>query len=93
MDLKQIHKHSIYNRKEIEQSAVCGCFYCLRWVHPPTIKEWCDDEDTAVCPHCSIDSLIGSFSGIVLSEDLLKEMRQKFFGKGKPAKASSETAG
>ena len=27
-ELKELHKHSIFNEEEIKKSTVCGCFYC-----------------------------------------------------------------
>ena len=81
-ELKLIHKNATLNRNLIDQSDACGCFYCLEIVSPDEIDEWTDDESTAICPKCGIDSLIPSAAGIPLTDGLLKEMHHYFFIKG-----------
>lgn len=58
------HKHSRGNRAEIEASIVCGCFYCSAIFPPSEILEWQDDGQTAVCPRCPVDSVIGLRLGL-----------------------------
>ncbi len=58
-DLIAAHRHSSNHRQEIEASKVCGCFYCLAVFPPASIDEWCDEDGTALCPKCGIDSVIG----------------------------------
>jgi hypothetical protein len=61
----------IRHRDEILGSEVCGCFYCPAVFPPSKIKEWVDTKDgigqTALCPKCDIDSVIGSNSGLKTS--------------------------
>ena len=72
--------HSIYNRAEVEDSELCGCFYCLSTFHPSEIKEWTDkNEDTAICPVCDIDSVIGDASGYPITPEFLKELHDYWF--------------
>ena len=59
-DQRSVHKHSSRHRNEIEQSTLCGCFYCLETFSPSVIEDWCDDGDTALCPKCGIDSVLGN---------------------------------
>ena len=59
---------------------MCGCFYCLTVFRPDEITWWVDGEMTAVCPHCSIDSVIGSASGYPLTPEFLTRMKQHWFG-------------
>lgn len=66
--LRQAHTHSSGHRAEIESSAVCGCFYCLSIFPPSAIKEWIDDNATALCPGCPVDSVIGDASGFPVSD-------------------------
>lgn len=61
--LEKAHHHSSYHRREIEASHHVGCFYCQRLYPPTQIQEWVDGGVTALCPHCGIDSVIGSLSG------------------------------
>ena len=78
------HNHSIRHRLEIEQSEICGCFYCCEIFPASIIEEWIVDgeseaEQTALCPHCSIDAVIGSASGYPINPELLKLMNQEWF--------------
>ena len=77
MATKQIidaHKHSSDHKSEIQKSELCGCFYCLKAFPPTKINEWIDGGQTACCPHCGIDSVIGSVSGFPIEESFLDEM-------------------
>ena len=83
MSIKQAeekaHKHSSKHREELNQSEECGCFNCIS-IYPPTeIKHWIDNGQTALCPHCDIDSVIGSKSGYPITEDFLKKMYTLWF--------------
>ncbi len=78
------HKHSIFHKKEILQSDYCGCFYCREIYSPAEIKEWTDTskpegEHTALCPHCGIDSVIGSSSGFPITKEFLEQMNSHWF--------------
>jgi hypothetical protein len=77
--LERAHKHSSFNRKELKMSYVVGCFYCCRLYSPKDIKNWIDDNQTALCPHCGIDSVIGSDSGYMVNIEFLNEMYQRWF--------------
>ncbi len=64
-------------------SAQCGCFYCGAVFTPAEIKEWVDDHDdvgqTALCPQCDIDAVIGSKSGYAITPDFLAAMHTHWF--------------
>ena len=75
------HQFSVNNRKQLEQSSVCGCFYCRKIFNPNEITEWIPEKSgTALCPYCGIDSVIGDASGFQITEQLLKDMSQYWFG-------------
>ena len=38
------------------------------------------DQVAVICPHCQIDSVIGSASGFPISKDFLTEMNEHWFG-------------
>ena len=80
-DYISAHQFCTNNRKHLEQSTVCGCFYCRRIFDPNEIKEWIHEKSgTAICPYCEIDSVIGDKSGFPITGKLLKEMNQYWFG-------------
>jgi hypothetical protein len=79
-DLERAHKRSIYHRAEILGSGLCGCFGCLETFEPRVIEEWTDKGDTALCPFCGIDSVIGDASGYPITEEFLTAMEARWFG-------------
>lgn len=76
---KEAHRFSSYHRIELEKDSICGCFYCLKIYSPSEINEWWDNEKTAVCPYCGIDSVIGESSGFPITEQFLTGMNKKMF--------------
>ncbi|CAM4122797.1 cytoplasmic protein [Bacillus luti] len=76
---KESHRFCSRNRNSLEKDVICGCFYCLEIFNPEKITEWWDDDNTAVCPHCGIDSIIGESSGLKITENFLGEMHKRWF--------------
>jgi hypothetical protein len=74
-----VHDHSSKHREEILSSEACGCFYCGETFLSAEIEEWVDDEQTALCPRCGIDSVIGSVSGFPMTKEFLAEMNRYWF--------------
>jgi hypothetical protein len=74
--LEAAHKHS---REELQRSSLCGCFYCFATFTSAEISDWIDDGQTAVCPKCSVDSVIGSASGFPIIPSFLRRMHDKYF--------------
>ena len=79
--LREAHKHSLSNREALRKSALCGCFYCLKSFPPTEIREWIHDKEgeTALCPYCGIDSLIGDSSGYAVESAFLEDMKKYWF--------------
>jgi hypothetical protein len=73
------HDWSSYHRETLRESDVCGCFYCLAVFPPSEIEDWTDDDDTALCPKCGIDSVIGSVSGYSTERQFLRKMHDHWF--------------
>ncbi len=87
-DIAAAHKHSFRNRVEIEASETCACFFCRVVFSPSEISEWTDTrsvpasggEDTALCPKCQVDSVLGSASGYPVTDPLfLTSMHERWF--------------
>ena len=88
-DLEAAHKHSSCHRDELLRSDMCGCFYCLATFAPSEIQEWIEEpaqmtgasasRETALCPRCGIDSVIGTASGIQMTPPFLQQMQQYWF--------------
>jgi hypothetical protein len=73
------HEWSSYHRETLKESNVCGCFYCLEVFPPSEIEHWTDDDDTAICPKCGIDSVIGSASEYPIEREFLRKMHDHWF--------------
>lgn len=79
------HKRSIRHRNEVELSKQCGCFHCGHIFSPRDIYHWIDKNDkgigqTAMCPKCGIDSVVGDKSGYPITNDFLTAMSLHWFG-------------
>ena len=67
--LKRDFSTSSFNRKSLQEDLICGCFYCLEIFNPKELEEWeGKKEDTAICPRCGIDSVIGKSSGFPIKK-------------------------
>lgn len=62
------------NRKKVEQSQICGCYYCQKIFSSQEVKDYTDQGQTALCPICMIDAVITE-----PTEDLLKELHIQWF--------------
>ena len=78
IELKSAHSHSIHNKGEIELSSKCGCFSCSRIFLSSEVEDYTDDGETALCPYCGVDSVIGDASGFRLSEGFLHSMHKRW---------------
>ena len=80
-DYIEAHKFSANHREMLEKDSKCGCFCCLEIFHPSEIKDWIKDRgDTACCPYCYVDSVIGESSGYPITEEFLAKMKNYWFG-------------
>ena len=77
--IRDAHQHSSKHRSEINASDICGCFYCEKTFGPHEIADWVDDGQTALCPKCGIDSVIGSASGFPVNTEVLHQMCEYWF--------------
>jgi hypothetical protein len=85
-DIIAAHKASSCHRSQLlNGQIVCGCFHCCQAFPASAITEWVDEDDsgvgqTAMCPLCGIDSVIGSCSGYPINTAFLERMRLHWFG-------------
>jgi hypothetical protein len=77
------HKHASRHRAEIESSSRCGCFFCFRSFASTDIKVWIDSNQTALCPRCGVDSVIGTASQHRIDDAFLRGMHAHFFSTSK----------
>ena len=72
------------NRSLLKGSKECGCYYCCKVFSPSLIEDWLEEEvgDTALCPFCGIDAVIGDKSGKEFMEQaFLEKLREYWFGR------------
>lgn len=55
---REAHKKCSNHRIEMLAAKQCGCFYCIKLFPVSEIKDWTDEQQTALCPHCQVDALI-----------------------------------
>ena len=89
--LEEVHKLSRNNRSLIEASTVAHCFYCRKSYESSKIETWVDNETTALCPLCGIDSVLPSVSQLCVelqgpymefTDKLLRDMYKYWFKTG-----------
>lgn len=73
------HEHSSNHRSKLSESSFAGCFYCESIFSPSEVKEWIDGGETALCPKCGIDSVIGDRSGFPITAKFLSAMNRRWF--------------
>ncbi|MEM6502959.1 MAG: cytoplasmic protein [Cyanobacteria bacterium P01_C01_bin.89] len=81
-DVKAAHQFSIRHRPQLLESDWCGCFYCCKIFNPSAIDRWIDEPgggETALCPYCGIDSVIGDRSEFPITLEFMQKMHQHWF--------------
>ena len=82
IDLIYAHQLCNSNQEKLKDAQVCGCFYCLRIFDPKEIV-WEDEEDhTAMCPYCGIDSVLPESATLPITKAFLKKMHEFWFTEG-----------
>lgn len=76
--LTEAHRHCAHHRPEIENSRTCACFDCGATFSPIDITLWIDDGQTALCPHCGMDCVLGDADGYELTPQFLELMRKSW---------------
>ncbi len=78
-ELENAHVCCSHNRDNLLKVNKCGCFYCLKIFNPKLINDWCDNNNTAICPFCGIDSIIYENIFYPINKKFLKEMKKMWF--------------
>ena len=78
-EMKQIHSHTLRNRTEIEASDKCVCICCCEIFKASEVADFIDEGETALCPICGIDAVIGDCTGISMDSGTLNKFHKEFF--------------
>jgi DNA-directed RNA polymerase subunit RPC12/RpoP len=74
--IKWVHKFCGNNRTSLSKSSKCGCFDCIKIFSPMDISDWIDKGQTARCPYCGVDSIIGDNDVPRINELFLQAMNK-----------------
>lgn len=77
-DLLRAYRRCSNHRRQLELDQRCGCFSCLTIFHPDRIRNWIPDaqDETAICPYCNSDSVLGESSGFPITPEFLGAMKE-----------------
>lgn len=70
--INDLPKLALKNRQAINQSKNAGCFHCLKLFPIEEIKLYTDNDQTAICPYCNTDCVIGDYCGWQITNESLK---------------------
>lgn len=73
MNAIQAREASIYNRSEIADADVCGCYSCKSVFASRSVDAWRDYGQTALCPRCGVDAVLPGVSDTQELDDLHKK--------------------
>jgi hypothetical protein len=78
---KWYYEHVTANKEELARSEKCGCVCCQKIFKPEEIEQYVSDAggDTAICPYCDIDAVVGDASGVEITDELLSALNKKWF--------------
>lgn len=76
---KQLSHFSMKNKALIDISDNAGCYSCCKIFPTNEIKHYTDDGQTALCPYCNVDAVVGDSSGYTLTEDNLQIAKKYWF--------------
>lgn len=78
--------HAMKNKKFIDESEMCGCYNCMQTFSKNDIEQWTDNGQTAICPHCSVDTVLAQ-SYMNLDKENLQRIHNYWFKNDKSSKA------
>ena len=80
-DLIKAFKHAKNNRTTIMNGKLCGCFSCKNIFHTYEIEHWMLGEfgDTALCPYCYGEAVIGEKSSFPITYEFLTIMNEHWY--------------
>lgn len=77
--IKKAPMYSFKNKEAVSASQICGCYNCLNIINTNDIEFWTDDDETALCPNCTLDTLIAESFQVQLDKETLQKIRDHWF--------------
>ncbi|HUJ08955.1 MAG TPA: cytoplasmic protein [Verrucomicrobiae bacterium] len=78
-ELLALNQAARLHRALLTASAICGCFRCLSLFGHCEIRKWIQHDNTALCPRCGENAVIGDASRPGLTRKILEEMHKRWF--------------
>ncbi len=76
--LARAHRMSYRNRPMLEGTGRAACFGCLAEVQTARVTEYVDAGQTALCPHCGLDTLLPMSESDSLDSSLLTALNERY---------------
>jgi NAD-dependent SIR2 family protein deacetylase len=76
--IRTVPRLAFNNKEEIASSKKAGCYHCLELFETKEIKEYTDEEKTAICPKCYTDTVLAE-TVFDLSKENLKKAKEYWF--------------
>jgi len=73
--IKNAPSLSFKNSDKITDEIDCGCYFCMNTFKGVEIEDWADGGQTALCPHCHVDSVIPNET----NENILARAAERWF--------------
>ncbi|WP_415913105.1 hypothetical protein [Neptuniibacter sp. QD37_11] len=79
--LEKLHLASLSQSKELSESKLCGCYYCIVSMSADKVSDWKNSaaKTGPVCPNCGTNSIIGDELGQSITDELLSAMNTRYF--------------
>lgn len=77
--VQQLMNLAFKNRRLVQQSAKAGCIFCCKVYESTDIKNYTDNDQTCLCPHCGTDTVLGDMGGYAITEENLNKANQYWF--------------
>jgi hypothetical protein len=90
-DLLVAYRFLSSNWAQVQASTMCGCCNCMQTFAPQDIVAWTGlsfedvenpdaiNKQTALCPLCGSESVLGNGSGFSVDPDFLAQMNEAWF--------------
>ena len=79
--IKKAHQATFKNKESILRSKICGCFSCMKTFPPDEVvfMRETDGQETAGCPYCYTDAVLGDADGFPITTEFLQKMHKEWF--------------
>lgn len=79
MNIKELVNYSFKNKELLNNANTCGCYHCCEIFNRNEIKDFTDNEKTALCPKCNIDAVVADTCGFSITKEFLESAKKYWF--------------